>query len=95
MPDVTYAQQRLTIDTIGWDALEAPAGISRVVIKNIGQTAVKFRTTDTDATTEDTIQIGESLPIQPWRQAAYRQFDRVGFLQAVSGTGTLVIQWHT
>ena len=95
MPEVTYAQQRVTVDAFGWDPLEAPAGISRVVLKNIGQTAIKFRTTSDDGTTEDTIQISESFIIQPWRQAAYRQFDRVGFLQAVSGTGTLVVQWHT
>ena len=94
MPD--YARpviDRVAVDTLGWDALLAPATISRVRLKNIGPNTVLLRTDGDDSDTEDELAVGAVEDFTPYRQAAWTRGDPVVYLQSSDGNSTVVVRW--
>lgn len=84
---------RTTVDVLGWDALIAPATTSRVELENLGPADVRYRTVADDSTTEVLIPVGGIRTLAPYRQAAWRNGDEIGALQAVGDTTTVLVTW--
>ena len=84
-------QTVVSVDTIGWDEVEVPATAQEVRVKNTGVEDVRLRTDSADSTTQLVIPVGGS---ETWRlQVGFERYDVPFSLQAVSGTGTVLVTW--
>jgi hypothetical protein len=96
-----YVKKQITVDTVSWTAIVAPIDCMGVAIKNSVLVDMKIRTDSADATTQDTISAGSIETISAPRHgfgvldsASGSRFyagDTIGFLQAASGTGPVLV----
>jgi hypothetical protein len=96
-----YVKKQLAVDTVSWTAVVASVDCMSVAIKNSVLVDLLIRTDATDAATQDKIPAGSNEVVQAPRNPhstnsidkthRFEVGDTVGFLQAVSGTGPVVL----
>ncbi len=96
MPSNFYAKRKLTIDTVTWTAVVAPIDCDSLAMRN-DTASTKIRTDSADPNTEDTIGAGvQEGIIAPIHEPApfpvrFKNGDTICYLQAVSGTGPVIL----
>lgn len=87
-----------TADAVGWDVILAPIRCKAVKIRNKSDEYLKYRTTDTDPTTEDSIPPGgEWTYEQPgprWEQQSIRAGDVILTVQAALGNVDYTVRYY-
>ncbi len=96
MPNNFYAKRKLSIDTVTWTAVATPIDCDSLAIRN-DSGATKIRTDSADPNTEDTIAAGvQEGIVAPIHEPApfpvrFKTGDIICYLQAVSGTGPVIL----
>lgn len=99
----TYTKQQLAIDTINWTTVTSPANLdfNELVIRNTDYTyGFKVRTDAADATTEETISAGAQevigttqITLNSSSGTRFPKSTVVCYVQAIGGTGPLILTW--
>lgn len=96
-----YVKKLLSVDNVSWTPIVAPIDCMSFSAKNTALVDLKIRTDSTDPNTQDTIPAGametilappHSPGIQDQGKATrFLSGDTLGYLQAASGTGPVLL----
>lgn len=96
-----YAIRQLAVDTVSQTPVVCPIDCNQIFVKNSVAVDLKIRSDSGDGTRQDTIAAGVEEDIAGVRSAAppdggqarFLNGQTVGFLQAVSGTGPVILKF--